>query len=129
GPGTPGATEIPEARVTGLRNAIVDEERAQRGWLPLMKPARQAMAETWTKGMDVLERDSAAGSKMVDDIRNGRKKSVDAVDHAVLAHERIVTMNEAAMEAERASDMHMTEQERNEAHARWGVLEDRLNEI
>jgi hypothetical protein len=129
GPGTPHVSEIPEPRVTGLRNAIVDEERAKRGWLPLMKPARVAMGETWTKAMEVIERNQRAGAEMVDDIRAGRKKSVDAVDHAVLTHERILVMNESAMEAERASDPHMTQMERDEARARWGVLEDRLNEV
>jgi hypothetical protein len=129
GPGTPAATEIPEPRVTGLRNRIVDEERAKRGWLPLMEPARQANPETWNKAMEVLERSESAGTQMVDDIRDGRKKSVDAVDHAILTHERIRVMNESAMEAERASDLHMTEQERDEARVRWGILEDRLNEV
>jgi hypothetical protein len=128
GPGTPGAGEIPEPRVTGLKNRIIDEERAKRGWLPLMSEARKANPETWNQAMDVLERNESAGTQMVDDINSGRKKSVDAVDHAVLTHERIRVMNESAMEAERASDMSMTEQERDEAHVRWGVLEDRLNE-
>jgi hypothetical protein len=129
GPGTPHVSEIPEPGIMGIKNALVDQQRAERGWLPLMKPARQAMGETWDKAMGILERHERAGAEMVDDIRDGRKKSVDAVDHAVLAHERILVMNEAAMEAERASDPHMTEQERSEARARWGVLEDRLNEV
>jgi hypothetical protein len=119
-------TSLEEAALTAGSSTFTTLTRVT---LPLMRPARVAMGETWDQAMNVLERTESAGRQMVDDIRDGRKKSVDAVDHAVLTHERIVVMNEAAMEAERASDLHMTEQERNEARARWGVLEDRLNEV
>jgi hypothetical protein len=129
GPGTPHVSEIPEPEQIGIKNAKIDELRMRRGWLPLMSAARVEMAETWNQAMDVLDRDEQAGSKMVDQLRDGTKTGVDAVDHALLAHERIRLMNERDMEAERASDPFMSVQDREEARVRWSSLEDRVNEV
>lgn len=129
GPGTPHISEIPEAKSVSIRNTKVDEERAARGQLPLMQPARQAMGKTWDTAMQRLEKDPALGERTVTDILNRDKKEVSETDHALLLHEKIRVMNERSMEADRSADPHASEQDRAEARVRWAALEDRLNNI
>jgi hypothetical protein len=129
GPGAAAKGEIPEAKAVSIRNAKVDEERATRGELPLMAPARKAMGKTWDEGMQRVEKNPSEGDQMVTQILNGDKKAVSEVDHAVLLHEKIRVLNERSMEADRSTDPNASEEDRADARVKWAAAEDQLNNI
>lgn len=129
GPGAANIEEIPQAKKVSIANAQVDEVRKARGDLPLMEPARKAMGATWDEAMQQIEKDPEKGADLVDAVRTGKVKAVNATDEAVMAHELIRVRNERDAEAERSTDPNATDEERAEANAKWQAHESRVNEV
>lgn len=129
GPGAAATGEFPAPKVTAIKNAAVDQQRAERGELPLMEPARKSNPATWEEAMEAIERDPEHASKIVDGIRDGTKKEINDVDQMAILHEEIRLRNERAMEADRAADPYTTQEERAQASERFEQLSNRINEV
>lgn len=133
GPGAMGPVEAMEMKLkddsVSIANEDVNLRRAREGNLRLMDEERKANPKTWAEAEDLLEKDPSFGSRLVDDIRSGKKKSLTDVEQAALIHEAVTIKNARDMEAERAVDPTGDDASRAQAREDWKRYEDRLNEI
>lgn len=78
---------------TGIRNAIVDQERSKRGLPPAMQPAKRAFPEVWDKAMALIDRDPGYQDRLIDELGNKPRALTDTEDAALL-HRQIDLQNE-----------------------------------
>lgn len=124
--------EAPEAdtrRVTSIKNAVVDQQRKDRGELPLMSEAAKSMPEHWSEAMALIDKNPDYAGDMVDRILSGKKTEINAVDQQALLHEQIRVRNDRDLQADRAVDANLSQDDRDMASIRFSELERRVNDI
>lgn len=86
----------PETKVTesptGIRNAIVDQERVERGLSERMEPLRRTFGKLWDEAMAKADQDAQAGSKLVKSVEENPRPLEDW-ESALLAHEQVTRQN------------------------------------
>lgn len=97
GPGMGGAIpsefEKSPQTPTGIKNATVDAERAQRGLPPAVQPARKAFGEVWDRAMAKVDQDPAVIDTLMDELRHKPRALTDEED-ALLLHRQIDLQND-----------------------------------
>lgn len=90
--------------ITGIKNAVVDREREQRGLQPLYSQAGMTNPELWDAALARIDQDPNSPVRLTDELSE-KNRPVDAVEHAVLLHERVtrkIAFEDAAKEMEQA---------------------------
>lgn len=83
-----GATEAPDQEPTGIRNSVVDQERAARGISPREEPIARAFGDVWDQAMQKFDVNPAAGRELVDSLSQNIRPLTDTED-AMLTHEQL----------------------------------------
>lgn len=85
---------------TGMRNAIVEAQRAARGLEPREAVGRRSFGQVWDEATAISERDPQAGSNLVRSLQDNMRPLEDTED-AVLTREQVVRQqrHDRAMEA------------------------------
>ena len=78
---------------TGIRNAVVDIERAKRGLPPAMQPARRAFGLVWDEAMARLDQDPAATEELLAELRE-QPRALSDVEDALLLQRQISLQNQ-----------------------------------
>lgn len=84
---------------TGIKNATVDAERAQRGLPSAIQPARRGFGEVWDRAMAAIDRDpTGVGHKgvqdrLLDELRDNPRALNDTED-AIVLHRQIDLHND-----------------------------------
>lgn len=93
-PQPPQAPEVAEGgkSPTGIRNAIVDEQRVKRGLPPRMGPLRRSFGQSWERAVSEADKDPAAGTKLVSEL-NAKPRPLEDWESALLAHEQVTREN------------------------------------
>jgi len=123
------ASEFSPPEKISIANEKVNERRAKEGNLPLLNENPKKNSDTYAEAEKRIEADRDAGSKILDQLRDGTKTSVDPVEEAMLIHEAVSIRNQRDTAAITASDPNTSEAHRLEAHNEWIQAEDRLNEL
>lgn len=93
----PAVTELPTVPppegVTGIRNAIVDEERKARGLEPAMEEAARGFGVVWQDAMKILNEDPTASSKLVEEL-NRKPRAITDTEDALLTHRQVDLQNQ-----------------------------------
>lgn len=96
-PEPPAASETPttppEDGSTGIRNAIVDEERKARGLPPAMEEAARGFGEVWNEAMKRLNEDPEASVKLANELNESPRAITDTED-ALLTHRQVDLQNQ-----------------------------------
>lgn len=129
GPGAAAEGEFPNRTQLSITHAAIDEARLARGAEPIVKPMRQSDPQTWDNATARLEKSPISGPTLIDDVLEGRKKTTDSTERAMMFQEMIRAGNEREMEAQRAIDPHLSESERVDAEANFNAHEARLGKI
>jgi hypothetical protein len=130
GGAVPAEFEHSPQTATGIRNALVDQERAQRGLPAAIQPARRAFGEVWDKAMALIDRDPAVVDRLIDELRQKPRALTDTED-AMLLHRQIDLQNEygkATRDLAQAFDDGRTADVEQEK-ARVAGLSDRLLDL
>lgn len=121
----------PETKVTesptGIRNAIVDQERVARGLPERMEPLKRTFGKLWDEAMAKADQDPQAGSKLVKSIEENPRPLEDW-ESALLAHEQVTRQN-AFDKAVEAVNSAKDEATRSEASARLAEVRDEVQQI
>lgn len=83
---------------TSIKNAVVDQERAQRGLPPAIEPARRAFGTVWEQAMSRIDRDPASQDQLIAELQTKPRALTDTED-AMLLHRQIDLQNEYAKAA------------------------------
>lgn len=86
-------TEAPKEGPTGIRNAIVDEERKARGLPPAMEEAARDFGTVWTDAMKRINEDPEVGKKLTDELVENPRAITDTED-AILTHRQVDLQNQ-----------------------------------
>jgi hypothetical protein len=129
GPGAAHKSDIPQPGLISIANAKVNQRRAAEGNLPILNDNPKANKATFDEAEKRIDTDRDYGSKIIDQIRDGTKTSVDVVEEAALAHEAVTIRNARNEAAKLAGDPNATEEERAQAAQDWRQHEARLNEL
>ena len=81
-----------EQSPSGIRNAIVDKERVERGLPERMEPLRRTFGTIWDEAMGRADKDPQAGTKLVKSIEDNPRPLEDW-ESALLAHEQVTRQN------------------------------------
>lgn len=82
------ATQSP----TGIRNAIVDKQRVDRGLPERMEPLRKTNPEAWDAAMAKVDENPNAGRELVADVK-ATPRALKPEESALLAHETVTREN------------------------------------
>lgn len=93
----------PEGGVTGVRNAIVDQERKDRGLPPAMEPAAKEFGDSWTAALKEVEKNPNAGADLVADVIEKPRPLTDT-ENALLLHRQIEVQNQFDKLTQRITD-------------------------
>ncbi len=77
---------------TGIRNAIVDQQRVDKGLPPRIEPLRKANPEAWDAAMAKVDKNPQAGAELVNDIKD-HPRALKPEESALLAHETVTREN------------------------------------
>jgi len=91
---------------TGIRNAIVDQDRARLGLPPAMQPARQAFGAAWDSALKALGQDPTAALTLQQELAE-KPRAATPEETALLTHRKIDLETQhakAAEELQRAYD-------------------------
>lgn len=122
----PEGAKPPPLPATGIKNEVVNAERADRGELSVLKDFEQSNAETDAMAKQRLEQNPEYGRQLVTDILEGNRTG-DNVDQAVLLRERVRLMNERNAVADQLAKPETSEQLRSAKRLEWQDLQDRIN--
>ncbi len=123
------ATPPAESKPTSIANADVNLERAKRGELPLMDERVQTNETSEAAASRLIAADESIGTRLVNDIREGRKESTTAVEQEILRLESDRVRKNRSSAGDRAGDESLTPEERQQASREWDEFNDRLNEV
>ncbi len=112
---------------TGIRNAIVDQQRVSRGLPERVAPLRKTFGESWDQATKALDENPAAGTELVNELRRTPRPLSD-VEDALLAHETVSREN-AQDNAVDAVNNATTDEERVSAQARLAAARDSVHEL
>lgn len=93
GGATPGEMAPVSKTVTGIRNAVVDQERVKRGLPPAIQPARKAFGKSWDEAMAKIDQDPGYQDRLLGELRQQARALTD-VEDAALLHRQIDLQNE-----------------------------------
>ena len=108
-PPTPPPAELtkelapPQGGPTGIKNAIVDQERAARNLPPAMEAGKHAFGEAWDEASARVNKNPNAGFELVKEI-NEHPRAIGDVEDALLLRHQIELQNEFDKVAERVSN-------------------------
>lgn len=108
----------PEGGVTGIKNAIVDQERQSRGLPPAMEAGKRSFGEAWDQASARLNKNPNAGFELVRDL-NEHPRAIKDVDDALLLRHQIDLQNQFDKVADRLT-------EGSEGGTAESIAEDRL---
>jgi len=108
---------------TSTKNAVVDQERLARGLQPVAADAGATAPETMAKVEERFRLNPKAGQMLVDDLLEGRKREISAVDEGTLVREKIDTQTARAAAGDRALDQSLSDAERAQAKSEFDQLE------
>ena len=91
----PGEFTPSRQTATGIKNATVDVERAQRGLPPAMQAARRTFGEVWDHAMAVLDQQPDRTDNLLAELRTKPRALTDTED-ALLLHRQIDLQNDYA---------------------------------
>lgn len=69
---------------TGIRNRVVDQERARRGLPPAVEPAKRSFGEVWDRAMSLIDRDPVYQDRLIDELREKPRALTDIEDATIL---------------------------------------------
>lgn len=78
---------------TGIKNAVVDAERAKRGLPPAMRAAKRTFGEVWDEAMARVDQDPDITVRLVDELAT-KPRAVTDLEDALLLHRQIDLQNE-----------------------------------
>lgn len=106
GPGAMGPVEAMEFSAkqspTGIRNAIVDQERIKRGLEPRVAPLRRTFGDVWDTAMRAFDKDDQVGTRLVDEL-SAKNRPLTDVEDAVLTHEQLTRQEDFDRAVERVN--------------------------
>lgn len=79
--------------VTSNKNAIVDQERAQRGLPPMMSQMRQSNQAAWDEAMREIDQNPQRQDELIAELTNN-PRALTATENALLLHRRVDLRNE-----------------------------------
>lgn len=85
-------TEPPKT-VTGIRNAVVDQEREARGLPPAMETAAKEFGTTWDEALKKIDENPNAALDLVNEVRDKPRPLTDT-ENALLLHRQIDLQNQ-----------------------------------
>lgn len=115
---------------TGIKNAVVDQERQARGQPPIVKVQRIGNEATWDAAMAHIDRDPAWQDRLVDELKT-KPRTPSAEEIVALDHRYADLQNEYA-KATRDGAQHYKDQYADgvqEAKARADFYEGKLAEL
>lgn len=130
GGATPSEFEPGKGTASSNKNAVVDDERQQRGLPPMMTTLRQTWGESWTKAMATIDQNPVYQDMLVSDI-NRNPRPITDTENAALLHRRVDLRNEyekSTREAAQAFDDGRTEA-MGEARLRTAYWSDKLTDL
>jgi N12 class adenine-specific DNA methylase/2'-5' RNA ligase len=83
----------PEKPVTGIRNAIVDEERVKRGLAPAMQAAKRGFGTVWDAAMQEIHDNPAVQDDLIEELK-ARPRALTDREDALLLHRQIDLQNQ-----------------------------------
>ena len=98
---------------TSIKNAVVDQERENRGLRPAMEPARRSFGAVWDETMRSIEEDPARQDALIRELRE-KPRAVEDHEDAMLLHRQVALQNEydkvlaRLNEAQQADDLTTT---------------------
>jgi hypothetical protein len=104
GPGKMTVGELPPQRTTGLKKAVVDDERIQRGLEDLPPAEREPEEARVQRAEDRVDADPTVAAKIVERIVDKGETAISPDDAATLLVERTRLMNERQMTEERLGE-------------------------
>lgn len=126
-PESPAPPEPVPPSPTGIRNAIVDEQRVKRGLPERMAPLRRSFGRIWDEAMGIVDKDPLAGSKLVKSIAENPRPLEDW-ESALLTHEQASRQNAFDQAVEDVNNA-TTEQARTEASSRLDDARNLVQEV
>lgn len=93
GGAVPSEFELSAKTPTGIKNATVDAERAQRGLPPAIQPARKSFGEVWDRAMALVDRDPSYQDNLINQLEAKPRALTDEED-ALILHRQIDLQNE-----------------------------------
>lgn len=99
GPGEPPGTqpesapEVPEEKVTGIRNVIVNSERLDRSLQAVVKEAATTFKDVWDHAKGLVSSGQADPRSLVNSLYSDKKPMVSDVDNALILMDRIDLTN------------------------------------
>lgn len=116
-----------EQSPTGIRNAIVDRQRVDRGLPERMEPLRKTNPEAWDAAMAKVDENPNAGRELVADIQ-ADPRALEPEQSALLAHEQVTrenTFDSAVDDVNNAK----TDDERLAAQQRLDIARNDVQEV
>lgn len=95
GGAVPGEFRAQGQTITGIRNAVVDQERAKHGLPPAMEPARRSFGEVWDRAMAVIDSQPDYQDRLIREL-DERPRALTDTEDAALLHRQIDLQNEYA---------------------------------
>lgn len=120
-----GRPPLPEQ--TGIRNAIVDQNRVAQGLPPRMEILRKSFGNEWVRAMEMVEQNPNSGSILVSEIAK-TPRALTPTENALFLHEQVTrenNYNQALREVNEAT----TEADRVAAEAKLTFARDQNQEI
>ncbi len=120
----------PEGGATGIKNAIVDQERSDRGLPPAMEPAAKEFGTSWSEALKEVEKNPNAGAELVTEVLDKPRPLTDT-ENALLLHRQIEVQNQFDKVTNRLAegDVDATPEQRASDSAQLAKLSDDLMDI
>lgn len=115
-------------KVTSIKNAKIDEDRAKRGLSPLMSETRKDFASVWDRTMKRLDENPNEGTDLVEELHKNPRATTDE-ENALIIH----TLVEAKNDYDKANEAITKAQDAGEdtkpLEAKLDAVSDRLQKI
>lgn len=115
---------------TGIKNATVDKERAERGLPPAVEPLRKSFGEVWDKAMARIDREPEWIDNLTDELRDKPRALTDEEDAALL-HRQVDLQNDYGKATRDLAQAHDDGNEAliQQAKIRTALLSDKLLDL
>lgn len=120
-------TSIQPAKVTGIKNALVDTERENKNLPEREKVAKRTFGTLLDEARDATSKDRKAGENLVESLKKNNRPLTDSED-ALLTVEQVTRQNEYDKAVDDVNNA-KTDPERAEAEARLSRARDSVYEI
>lgn len=78
---------------TSIKNAVVDQERAERGLPPAMQSAQKSFGKTWDEAMQKIDENQNLPDELISELR-GNPRALTDTENALLLHRKIELENQ-----------------------------------